>query len=56
MPYVSLLLCAIMFVAWVYGLGPSLVAVAAATLCFIFMIEPLGALVLREATEWRYSF
>lgn len=40
MPYVSLFLCAIMFVAWAGGLGPSLLAVAIATLYFVFFLVP----------------
>lgn len=40
MPYVSLFLCAIMFVAWVGGLGPSLLAVATAALYFVFFLLP----------------
>lgn len=40
MPYVSLFLCAIMFVAWAGGLGPSLLAVAVATLYFTFFLLP----------------
>lgn len=40
MPYVSLFLCAIMFVAWAAGLGPSLLAVAVAVLYFTFFLLP----------------
>jgi C4-dicarboxylate-specific signal transduction histidine kinase len=36
MPYVSLFLCAVMFVAWFGGLGPSVVAASLATLLFAF--------------------
>jgi signal transduction histidine kinase len=41
MPTVSLLLCAIMFVAWFGGLRPSLVAAGLAVLYFVyFIVEP----------------
>jgi C4-dicarboxylate-specific signal transduction histidine kinase len=44
MPYVSLFLCAIMFVAWLGGLGPSLLAVALATFYFTyFLVDPGGS-------------
>jgi len=43
-PTVSLFLCAIMFVAWYGGLGPSVLAVVLATVYFtLFMVEPTGA-------------
>jgi C4-dicarboxylate-specific signal transduction histidine kinase len=43
-PTVSLFLCAIMFVAWYGGLGPSLLAVALAAIYFTwFTVEPSGA-------------
>src|SRR5262249_4114503 len=44
MPYVSLFLCAIMFVAWFGGIGPSLLAVALAALYFTyFLVDPVGS-------------
>ncbi len=44
MPYVSLFLCAIMFVAWFGGLGPSLLAAALAALLFTyFFVDPPGS-------------
>jgi C4-dicarboxylate-specific signal transduction histidine kinase len=46
-PTVSLFLCAIMFVAWFGGLGPSLLAVALAAVYFTwFMVEPGGSLAI----------
>src|ERR1700759_2848973 len=41
-PTVSLFLCAIMFVAWFGGLGPSLLAVAVAAACFTWFIAAPG--------------
>jgi C4-dicarboxylate-specific signal transduction histidine kinase len=44
-PYVSLFLCAIMFVAWFGGLGPSLLAATLATVLFTyFFVDPGGSL------------
>jgi signal transduction histidine kinase len=45
MPYVSLLLCSIMFVAWFGGLGPSLLAAALAAFYFTcFLVDhPVGS-------------
>ncbi len=43
-PYVSLFLCAIMFVAWFGGLGPSLLAATLATVLFTyFFVDPGGS-------------
>ena len=47
MPYVSLLLCSIMFVAWFGGLGPSLLAAALAALYFVFfLVDPIGSIAI----------
>ena len=43
MPYVSLLLCAIMFAAWFGGTGPGVLAVVLATLYFTYQVDPGGS-------------
>ena len=44
MPYVSLLLCALMFVTWFGGLGPGVLATVLAALYFIFfLVDSTGA-------------
>jgi C4-dicarboxylate-specific signal transduction histidine kinase len=46
-PSVSLFLCAIMFVAWYGGLGPSVLAVVLATIYFtLFTVEQTGAIAI----------
>src|SRR5262249_9245819 len=47
MPYVSLLLCALMFVTWFGGLGPGVFATVLAALYFIFfLVDSTGALAI----------
>lgn len=47
MPYVSLFLCAIMFVAWFGGLGPSLLAAALAAILFTYyFVDPPGSFIV----------
>src|SRR5690242_10746497 len=46
-PQVSLLLCAVMFSAWVGGVGPGVLAIALSTLAFdYYFLPPLDSLVV----------
>jgi C4-dicarboxylate-specific signal transduction histidine kinase len=45
-PFVSLFLCAIMFVAWFGGLGPGLLAVVLGLLSFDYLIPPVHSFAL----------
>ncbi len=50
-PFVSLFLCAILFVGWFGGFGPGLFAVALASLAFdYYLVDPLNSFVV-EITE-----
>src|ERR1700742_4716700 len=44
----SSMLCAVIFAAWIGGLGPGLLAVALALLAFHYLVSPSGAFSLKH--------